>query len=101
MTAQKVLVLTHQSRDSAQSHATLDELLRAGWTVVSTAPMGGGGQAVGFASLVVLEQAGAAAADILEQIEGAIEAEPEAAAVQDPLLRRLQGDADELGPIEN
>ncbi len=101
MTAQKVFVLTHQSRDAAQAQAALDELLRAGWTVVSTAPMGGGGQAVGFASVLVLEQKGAAAAGLLEQIEEAIEAEPEANAVQDPLLRRLQDDADDLGPVEN
>ncbi len=101
MIAQKAVVLTHQASDSEQSQAALDALLRAGWTVVSTAPMGGGGEAVGFASLVVLEQAGAVADSILEQIEGAIEAEPETAAIQDPLLRLLQDDADDLGPIEN
>ena len=101
MTAQKVFVLTHPSSDAAQSLAALDELLRAGWTVVSTAPMGAGGQAVGFASVVVLEQANAMAEGLLEQIEDAIEAEPESAGVQDPLLRRLQDDADDLGPMEN
>ena len=101
MIAQKAVVLTHQSRDAAQTQAALDELLRAGWSIVSTAPMGGGGQAVGFASLVLLEQRAAAAEDLLEQIEEAVEADPEASAVQDPLLRRLQDDADDLGPVEN
>ena len=98
MHAQKALVLTHQSRGAEQSQAALDELLRAGWTVVSSAPMGGGGQAAGFASLVVLEHGTSAADDLLEQIEEAVE--PEALA-QDPLLRRLQDDADDLGPVEN
>ncbi len=95
MNLQKALVVTDASVEA------LNDLLRAGWTVVSATPMGGGGQAAGFASLVVVEQLGAAAAGILEQIEGAMEAEPEASAVQDPLLRRLQDDADDLGPIEN
>ena len=92
MTSQKAFVVT------SDTVSLLNDALAAGWSVVSATPMGGGGQAAGFASLVVLEQSGAAADAILGQIEEAIDA-PEA--VQDPLLRRLQGDADDLGPIEN
>ena len=95
MTAQKALVVTEQTLDALNEH------LAAGWTVVLAAPMGGGGQAAGFASLVVLAPATAVADAILGQIESAIDAAPEAAAVQDPLLRRLQDDADDLGPIQN
>ncbi len=95
MNLQKALVVTDASVEA------LNDLLRAGWSVVSASPMGGGGQAGGFASLVVVEQMGAAASGLLEQIEEAIDAEPETSAVQDPLLRRLQDDADDLGPIEN
>ena len=95
MTAQKALVVTDQTV------AVLNELLASGWSVVSSAPMGGGGQAAGFASLVVLEQLGVAADAILGQIESAIDAAPDTSAVQDPLLRRLQDDADDLGPLKN
>lgn len=95
MTSQKALVVTEQTLDALNEH------LRTGWTVVLAAPMGGGGQAAGFASLVVLEQRAAAADAILGQIEEAIGAAPDAAETQDPLLRRLQSDADDLGPIEN
>ncbi len=95
MTAQKALVVTDATLDALNEH------LRAGWTVVSATPMGGGGQAAGFASLVVLDQHGAAADAILGQIEEAIDAAPETSATQDPLLRRLQDDADDLGPLEN
>ena len=35
----------------------LNERLRAGWRVAQASPMGGGGVADGFASLVVLERA--------------------------------------------
>ena len=90
MTAQKALVVTEQTLDALNEH------LAAGWTVVLAAPMGGGGQAAGFASLVVLAPATAVADAILGQIESAIDAAPEAAAVQDPLLRRLQDDAGDL-----
>lgn len=95
MTAQKALVVTADTLD------VLNENLRAGWVVTLAAPMGGGGQAAGFASLVVIEQRAAAAEAILGQIEEAIDAAPEATDVQDPLLRRLQNDADDLGPLEN
>ncbi len=95
MTAQKALVVTDQTV------AALNDLLSGGWTVVSASPMGGGGQAPGFASLVVVERLGVAADAILGQIESAIEAAPDASVVQDPLLRRLQDDADDLGPLEN
>lgn len=93
MLSQKALVVTPESLGD------LNRLLRAGWTVTSATPMGGGGQAAGFASLVVLEQSASAAEDILEQIEEAVE--PEASSMQDPLLRLLQDDADDLGPMEN
>lgn len=95
MTAQKALVVTDQTVGA------LNDLLASGWSVVSATPMGGGGQAAGFASLVVIEQHGAAADAILGQIESAIEAAPETSPTQDPLLRRLQDDADDLGPLEN
>ena len=95
MTSQKALVVTEQTLGALNEH------LRTGWAVVLAAPMGGGGQAAGFASLVVLEQRAAAADAILGQIEEAIDAAPESAETQDPLLRRLQNDADDLGPLEN
>ena len=95
MTAQKALVVTEQTVGALNDH------LAAGWTVVVAAPMGGGGQAEGFASLVVLAPAAAVADAILGQIESAIEAAPESLGVQDPLLRRLQDDSDDLGPLEN
>lgn len=93
MTSQKALIVTEQTLD------VLNEHLTAGWTVVIAAPMGGGGQSEGFASLVVLAPAAAVADAILGQIEEAIGAEPEALEVQDPLLRRLTDE--DLGPIEN
>ena len=97
MTAQKALVVTETTLDALNEH------LRAGWAVTLATPMGGGGQAAGFASLVVIEQRAATADAILDQIEESIDA-PEPA--QDPLLRRLQSetgllDGDDLGPIEN
>ena len=95
MHAQKALVVTPDSLGA------LNDLLRAGWTVTSATPMGGGGQAEGFASLVVVEHHASTAGEILGQIEEAIDAAPESAATQDPLLRRLQDDADDLGPLEN
>ena len=95
MTSQKALVVTASTIDA------LNEKLRAGWVVTLATPMGGGGASTGFASLVVIEQRAAAAETILGQIEEAIDAAPEATDVQDPLLRRLQNDADDLGPIEN
>lgn len=95
MHSQKALVVTDQTVGA------LNDLLRSGWTVVSATPMGGGGQAAGFASLVVLEKSASAAESLLEQIEEAVEAEPDEAIAQDPLLRRLQDDADDLGPMEN
>ena len=73
----------------------LDELLEAGWRVAQAAPMGGGGAADGFASLVVLERAGETEAEaILDQIEEEID---EAGGdgdldVQDPVLRRIVED---------
>ena len=95
MTPQKALVVTEQTLDALNEH------LKTGWTVVFAAPMGGGGQAAGFASLVVLAPGTAVADAILGQIEEAIDAAPESAETQDPLLRRLQNDADDLGPLEN
>ncbi|HEX9951508.1 MAG TPA: hypothetical protein VGB53_07050 [Rubricoccaceae bacterium] len=95
MTSQKALVVTQDTLDALNEH------LRTGWVVLTATPMGGGGQAAGFASLVVLEQRAAAADAILGQIEEALDAAPEAAETQDPLLRRLQSDADDLGPLEN
>ena len=95
MTAQKALVVTDQTV------AALNELLAAGWTVVSATPMGGGGQAAGFASLVVVEQLGVAADALLEQIESAVEAAPETPALQDPILRLLAEDDPDLGPLKN
>ena len=104
MLAQKALVVTQESRVGRNRMGdALNALLRAGWTVTSASPMGGGGQSAGFASLVLLEQAASASADILEQIEEATAPEVLGAdpAIQDPLLRRLQDDADDLGPLEN
>ena len=97
MNEQKALVVTPDSLD------VLNEHLRAGWAVTLAAPMGGGGQATGFASLVVIEQRAATADAILDRIEESIDA-PEPA--QDPLLRRLQSetgllDGGDLGPTEN
>ena len=95
MIAQKALVVTDQTVGA------LNELLAAGWTVITASPMGGGGQAPGFASLVVLEPAGAAADAILGQIESAVESAPEPTAIQDPLLRLLKEDDPDLGPLKN
>lgn len=95
MHAQKALIVTPDSLGA------LNDLLRAGWTVTCATPMGGGGQAEGFASLVVVEQHAGAAGELLGQIEDAIDAAIESTATQDPLLRRLQDDADDLGPLEN
>ena len=102
MTSQKALfVVVDPAGPRSDALDVLNEHLRAGWAVTLAAPMGGGGATPGFASLVVIEQRAAAADAILEQIEEAIEADPESTEMQDPLLRRLQGDADDLGPIEN
>ena len=95
MNEQKALVVTPDSLD------VLNEHLRAGWAVTLATPMGGGGQAAGFASLVVIEQRAATADAILDQIEESIDAP-----AQDPLLRRLQSetgllDGGDLGPTEN
>lgn len=95
MHTQKALVVTDASVEA------LNDLLNAGWTVVRASAMGGGGQAAGFASLVILEHGASASETILEQIEEAMDEAPDEAVAQDPLLRRLQDDADDLGPLEN
>jgi hypothetical protein len=101
MTAQKALfVVVDPAGPRADALDVLNEHLRAGWVVTLATPMGGGGATPGFASLVVIEQRGAAAESILGQIEEAMD-QPTSESVQDPLLRRLQGDADDLGPLEN
>lgn len=64
MDAQKALVVT----DAPGGLGPLNEHLAHGWRVVTTAPMGGGGQTEGFAALVVIERAGQAAEAVLEQI---------------------------------
>jgi len=101
MTSQKALfVVVDPAGPRGDALDVLNEHLRAGWTVTLATPMGGGGATQGFASLIVIEQRGAAADTLLEQIEEAIDA-PEPSETQDPLLRRLQGDVDDLGSLEN
>ena len=73
----------------------LDELLEAGWRVAQAAPMGGGGAADGFASLVVLERAAETEAEaLLEQIEEEIDETGGDGDldIQDPILRRITGE---------
>ena len=95
---QKALVVTAgPTGERTPGLEALDEHLRAGWRVVEARPMGGGGAAEGFASLVVLERRGETDAEaLLDTIEEEMDGDGDGAVeeVQDPVLRRLQ-DGDE------
>ena len=69
MDTQKALLVT----DAPGGLTDLNGHLQRGWRVVTTAPMGGGGQAEGFAALVVIERAGQGAEAVLEGIAEEIE----------------------------
>ena len=98
MRVQKALVVTVPAGGGpSASLDALNGLLRGGWTVAVSQPMGGGPPGA-FAQFVVVEEGAADA--ILGQIEESLAADAPAD-VQDPLLRRLQNDADDLGPLEN
>ena len=91
---QKALVVT-VGPDGARtaSQDALDEHLRAGWRLVDASPMGGGGAAQGFASLVVLERRGETDAEaLLDQVEDEMEGGGAPDEIQDPVLRRLRDD---------
>ena len=82
---QKALIVTHQP---GRTHG-LDDLniaLQRGWRVVHLVPMGGAGAAGHgadtppcFAALVVIERAGAAEAELMEQVEELAEEVPDEA----------------------
>lgn len=91
---QKALVVTAGPRGArTPSMDALDRHLEGGWRVALSSPMGGGGAADGFASLVVLERAAETEAEaLLERVEGEIDGDLEAEEIQDPLLRRIVED---------
>lgn len=64
MDSQKALLVT----SAPDGLHLLNEHLAAGWRVVTTAPMGGGGQTEGFAALVVIERTGRGAESVLDEI---------------------------------
>ncbi|WP_420455602.1 hypothetical protein [Rubrivirga sp.] len=93
---QKALVVTAGPTGARTvSLDALDDLLRAGWRVAHTSPMGGGGATDGFAALVVVERAAETEAEaILEQIEEEIDGDGAPDEIQDPVLRWIAGDDD-------
>lgn len=81
---QKVVLVTAGS-SGAQGITTVNKDLREGWRVVQIAPMGGAGsgESARFAALVVLEQSGEQAEEVMqataEQAEADIEGQIEQA----------------------
>ena len=95
MDNQKALLVT----DAPGGLGALNEHLQRGWRVVTVTPMGGGGQAEGFAALVIVERTSRAGAAVLEEIaeevEEVLEGDGSSEEVEE-LIERLERD-DEPG----